>query len=417
MKPGNKLEEGFRVYAKKADDATDRFLDFMKKNIVWIAAVLVVILSAFVRWSFRGYVSGDMKNALQPWTVFLRENGGFFALKYYPHFTPKACDYPVAYIELLALLSYLPCDEVTAIKLSSFFFDYLLAAGGYFLAKEITGKKSCGVVALCAVCLMPTGILNSAVWGQCDQLYACGAAWSLYFAIRGRRNLSAFVIGLAFANKPQAVFFLPVLAWLFLAKKMRVRNLLMIAAGYLITFLPAYCFGTPFAEPFAMFFTQLGKYPNANYGAANIYAFLQFKNVYDYLNNGAAVLFAAAVVGSVLAMLFRKDFSPSPVNCMLVTALFAVLMPYVLPHMHERYFFLADVTVILYAIISGRRYFLIPMMQFSSLLCYTHFLFGGYIITSLGEGCVQLAAVINTVVLCFLLYDLKERMTKKPDHS
>ena len=401
-----KLAGAYAKYAERADGVTDGFLRFLRRNIAWISCALITLLSLVVRLSFLGYLSGDMKNALDPWLTFLKENGGFAALKYYPHFTPKECDYPVAYVELLAVLSYLPLDNATAIKLSSIAFDYLLALGGYFLTKECTGSRTRGAIAFCALCCMPTGILNSAVWGQCDQLYTCGAVWALYSAIRGRRNLCVFLVGLAFANKPQAVFFFPVLVWLFLTGKLRLRNLLMLPVGYVITFLPAYCFGTPFAAPFEMFFTQIGKYSNANYGAGNIYAFLEFSGIYGDLNKGAGVAFALCIVGVAAAALFCKGTEPTPNNCVLVTAFFALLTPFVLPHMHERYFYFAETMVLIFAVVSGRRFYLVPIVQFSGILCYTHFLFGGYVISSLGQDCVKLAAVLNAVVIGFVVADL-----------
>ena len=62
--------------------------------------------------------------------------------------------------------------------------------------------------------------------------------------------------------------------------------------------------------------------------------------------------------------------------------------------------------VLIFAVVSGKRFYLVPIVQFSGILCYTHFLFGGYVISSLGQDCVKLAAVLNAVVIGFVVADL-----------
>jgi Gpi18-like mannosyltransferase len=56
---------------------------------------------------------------------------------------------------------------------------------------------------------------------------------------------------------------------------------------------------------------------------------------------------------------------------------FALLSPFLLPRMHERYFYSADVLSILYAFYFPRRWFVPLLVIGSSFLSYLPFLFGG----------------------------------------
>ena len=79
---------------------------------------------------------------------------------------------------------------------------------------------------------------------------------------------------------------------------------------------------------------------------------------------------------------------------------FAVAIPFLLPEMHERYFFLADVLSITYAFYFP-RYFLIPiLMQLSSLLSYAPYLQRTQIVG------LQYVAVIVLVIVVITFTDL-----------
>ena len=52
------------------------------------------------------------------------------------------------------------------------------------------------------------------------------------------------------------------------------------------------------------------------------------------------------------------------------------MVPFLLPGMHERYFFLADVTTVLLACYVPRLWFVPLLVQASSLLSYQPYLFG-----------------------------------------
>lgn len=406
----DKVKSYLERFNQICDKIYDTFISFVRKHVFIIASIILVVLSFIIRWCFIYYTSGDMYHALIPWMEALKQGGGFLALKYYPTFPSATADYPLAYFNLLALMSYLPIDSIISIKLISFFFDYALAFGVFLVVKKITNKNSLAFLTFYIMLFMPTGILNSALWGQCESIWACYIVYAIYFILKNKNIMAMFLIGISLATKLQTVFFLPTIVWLFLARKVKLREMILIPIGVFITFIPGLLFGASFSEAIKMYFTQMGKYPNANYGSANMYAFLQFGQLYDYFNNGASILFALSILGIVLVFLFhyKKGVPFTFHNFIYVTTLYAILTPYVMPHMHERYFFFADVMMILYVIITKRRKFLPITMQLASFFCYTNFLFGHYEFSFLqGEDIVMIASLINLFNIYILIKDFK----------
>ena len=99
-------------------------------------------------------------------------------------------DYNALYLYFLALFSYIPIKDLYLIKILSFVFDYIMAFGMYKLTKECINKKSqiLPLIAYSCTLLMPTVIMNSGEWVQCDSIYVAFLIWSLYFMITKKYN-------------------------------------------------------------------------------------------------------------------------------------------------------------------------------------------------------------------------------------
>jgi hypothetical protein len=75
-------------------------------------------------------------------------------------------------------------------------------------------------------------------------------------------------------------------------------------------------------------------------------------------------------------------------------------MPYVLPKMHDRYFFAADVMAIVYAFFFPRYFFIPILVILTSVFSYGPFLFGVEIVP------LPLLAVVPTITILFLFNHL-----------
>ena len=75
--------------------------------------------------------------------------------------------------------------------------------------------------------------------------------------------------------------------------------------------------------------------------------------------------------------------------------LFVLIMPFLLPRMHERYFYLAEILSIIYVFVHRERLFVAPVIQLSGFCIYGAYLFG-YRIFGL-----QFLAIILTAVIIY----------------
>lgn len=103
-------------------------------------------------------------------------NGGVKALH------TQIGDYGFPYQFLIALMTYFPIQAVYLYKITSCLFDFLLAyccaRFVCFLRGERFGSFFCVVYSV--ILFLPTVILNSSIWGQCDAMYVTFVVLALY---------------------------------------------------------------------------------------------------------------------------------------------------------------------------------------------------------------------------------------------
>lgn len=88
-----------------------------------------------------------------------------------------------------------------------------------------------------------------------------------------------------------------------------------------------------------------------------------------------------------------------------IAVVFAVGIPFLLPEMHERYFYLADVLSILYAFYYPRRFYIPILVQFCSLFSYAPYFLNRQIVPLPYLAGVELVVVlITTIDLIMELY-------------
>ena len=345
-------------------------------------ALLVMLLpigAAFlVRALCLDYAGTDYKNFLVHWYLFFKENGGFAAVAH------AVGDYNVPYLYFMAFISYLPAPDLYLIKLFSIVFDVLLAWGCLRLVRSLTRERQGGIApltAFAAALLLPTVVLNGAYWGQCDAIYGALAVHAAALLLEGKNKTSVALMGLAFSFKLQAVFVLPLWGVLWLAKKVKFRELWVFPLTYLIVIIPAVLLGKPLQDTLLVYFNQVGEYSWLTLNAPSVFQFFPYDlsgpsgsgALHDALS-AAGVIAAAALVLILLGLGFRLGDRLDRQTCMAVAVVLAVGVPFLLPHMHERYFFLADVLTLCWACSNIRRLPAAALVEASSAASYVMYL-------------------------------------------
>ena len=360
----------------------------------WIAALLLLLLAFAARAAVFDYETLDYQNFLTKWVDFFRTHGGFRALRY------SVGNYNIPYLYFLALFSLSSIRDLYLIKLLSTFFDVLLAWAAMKLLARFTRRS--GVLLGCffaALCL-PTVFLNSAVWAQCDSSYTALALLAIALALEDKPLRSMLCLTLAFGFKLQAVFVMPVFAVLWLYGKLNWKHFLLFPVFYTLLVLPAVLMGRPFLETLTLYFSQTGSIgAGLNYNSSSVFAI--FRNVQD-AERAARLAILAAFAFMLLILLVcavcRRRLNDRAV--LGAALLFAVGIPFLLPHMHDRYFFCADILTLVLAFAAWPYSPAAALTQFASLLGYHAYLKMRFLLP-MRYGAY---ALIVTLILCAVFF-------------
>lgn len=327
----------------------------------------ITVCALLMRFVLFPFESSDYHQFLQGWYDSLKLNGGFAAVGM------NIGDYMPTYLYLLAAFTYFPVSGLTAVKLISSAADLVLAV---YVCKIVSLKYKnpvYGITAYAVTLFLPSVFLNSAVWGQCDSIYTAALAAFLYHMMLGHQNRSAAAFGVAFSFKLQAVFLAPFLLLLLFKRKIRPVKLLFIPLVYFISIIPAVLAGGSFFKLLTVYFFQAKQYSMLNMFLPNLYTWLP-KNTPYYISC-AAMLFAGAVVAIALFCLCRASYSLDGGTLVSLALFFALLLPFVLPHMHERYYYVADILSLVYAFYFPKRMYVAAVIELSSAYAVCHNLF------------------------------------------
>lgn len=363
--------------------------------------LLPVGAAMLVRALCLDYVSGDYQDFLAGWVDYFRDNGGFSAI------AEPVGNYNVPYLYFLALISYLPIPDLYLIKLFSIAFDVILAWGGLRLVRAVRRRGAddpAPWAAFAVLLLLPTVVLNGAYWAQCDSVYGALTVLAAALVLEGRNKTSVALMAAAFSFKLQTVFVLPLWGVLWLAKRVKFRQLWVFPGVYLLTILPALLLGKPLGDILGIYFSQAAQYPRLTLNAPSVYQFLPYgtedaSGILSAAGIAAAAVLVLALLGVGLWQGRRLDRG----QVLAVAVVLAIGVPFLLPHMHERYFFLADVLTVCWACVQARRAPAAVLVCGSSLASYVVYLrlkfnaviyLGGNSYPMLLEALAMLAALV-----------------------
>ncbi len=370
----------------------------------WLCAVALTA-ALVLRFCCMDHVTYDYRDFLAPWCAFFRDNGGFGAIRL------PVGNYNVPDLYFLAAISYLPARDLYLIKLFSIFFDLLLAIAAFRLAGQVyPEKKAAPAAVFCAAVLLPTVILNGAYWGQCDSVYAALVLLALSDALDKRGARSVIWLALAFSFKLQAVFLIPLWCVLWYSGRVKLRHLCLFPAAYAGSILPALLLGKPLKDILSIYLDQAGYYSQLTLNAPSVYAMIPYGREVDEallskLGIAAAFLLVLALLGVLFVRRGRRDGLTNE-HILTAAVILAIGVPLLLPHMHERYFFLADILSVVWCAGGARRVGVPLAVQTASLGGYHAYLVLRYAFP-MAWGAWMLVAAL-TASFAFLFHSLKE---------
>lgn len=410
--------------------------------LIYSALSIVFLLALALRISLYPIETSDYTVFVSPWYDFIQTHGGFAALKY------NFSNYNTPYLYLLALTTYLPISKLIAIKSLSVVFDGVLGIFTYLILSLKYRRSYASIIGAVVVVFAPTIFINSAVWGQCDAIYTAFCLGSLYFLLKERPAWACVFFGLAISFKLQAVFFLPIFLVLLLKRKLSIKHLALIPLLFLLMLVPAFIAGRDAVSLLTIYVGQItggsgggtgqfrgggagqftrrgtgqftrggggGPFHNGGFGgggASSSSLTLNAPSFYQWLPANApeywkwiGILLAALLVVSVCVLVLASKKQLTRELLLKITLVFAVAIPFLLPEMHERYFYIADVVSILYAFYFPRTFYVAIIVQLCSLLSYAPYLLHTQVVSlTYVAFAVLIVSIITMTDLVLTLY-------------
>ena len=339
--------------------------------IDWLIVAAGLALAAALRYSLLDFKSIDFLNYTKAWYNTLKA-GGFSA------FSQSFSNYNVPYLYLLYLVIRFAPDlpAVVATKVPSLVADFVMAWLAFRIVRLKYADAPFALFAAFAVLFAPTIALNSAFWGQADALYTTALVACLYFLLVRQEALAFIMFGISVAFKAQGIFFLPLLVALALRRELRWRYFLLTAAVMLLALVPAWLAGRSFIDLLMIYPSQAGQYEQLSMHAPSMFSWIPDSGaLYGYFYP-VGLLVAAATGLFYVFLVYRSKAKVTPSLLLELATISVMLMPFVLPKMHERYFYPADVFTILLAFYCPRLFFVPIGMSVISFFAYQPTIFG-----------------------------------------
>jgi Gpi18-like mannosyltransferase len=350
--------------------------------------------------------------ATRDWTAFLgtyaaaMAEGGFSSLGLHGPETPPL------FKLLLFTVSRAP-EPLLAWKLCFMVFEILTAFLGRKLIRETTGSEKKAGLGFVLLLFWPSVIFNASAWGQLDSAHTFFLVLCFWIMMQGERlnpwisnaGLVFLAYGLAFSAKLQSVFFALALARYLFLHKPRWNSYLWFFLPYFLFALPLFAAGRDISNVLGIYAYQVKlHHEKLSWGCANIYKLfpsLPFDPVWKY----GIVLTALVFLGLAYALWkFRPPFDR--VRELRLAFFSCLLMVYLLPKMHERYYYPAEIFLVILTCVRPAHAPLLLLVGIASVLSYTPYLFGRIILPVPVLAGIMTAAVAAAALV--VLRDLRK---------
>lgn len=328
-------------------------------RIQFAAVLSAALIGRALFWNVR---PPDMSIFLEPWFEHIVHYGPIGA------FAHPFSNYEPAYLYLLAFGSLAAgfLTPMTIIKIISLcgtlFLSFALAE--LLRAAGVARRNAWLVLAL------PSIMINDALLAQCDALWAGACVLALAMMIRGRTLSSMVWCGVAIAFKAQAAFIAPVIVGAMVGRRAPWWQWTIPALVFVSTLVPPWLLGWPGIKLLTVYLNQAAwdRIPGR---LANPWMFGTVFANHESREWFAVGYAAAALVGATITVLAARN-ARNPRALILLGALAGTALPFLLPKMLERYYFLGDVMTLALALSFRTRAAVLAMCAVQSASILSH---------------------------------------------
>jgi Gpi18-like mannosyltransferase len=372
--------------------SNNKAIDLPMMTFVFLSTAALLV----VRGALFYFESGDYLLFLKKWVEEYR------GMTFLEGLGTKISMYNPPYMYLLNIIARINISDLSLIKITSIIFDFMLA---YFVMKIISFKTesiNMQILAFFLTLAIPTVILNGAMWGQCDSIYSAFAIGSVYFGLIKRSKACYVFMALAISFKLQAVFLLPMLLVFVITERIKLKDCYFFFIAYIAVLLPAILAGMSLNDALLVYFIQSNYYSALNLNMINMWLFIVHVS-YENFRTAGVFLTGFTVLGLTYFTYLNRARLINTVDFVRLAYLFAVIIPFMLPKMHDRYYFMADVLSLVVFLFDKRRWYVPVVTVFCSYLTYAYFMMHGVILLDYRLAAMALLAVIIVVLRDYVI--------------
>lgn len=363
----------------------------------------ISVLAMLLRWTGIRFVGVDYEVCLEPWYQQLKEGGTLAALAEYEG------DYNLFYITILYLLTLVPIEPIVSIKMVSILFDYAVAfalmKAAMAAGEGAEQSRYYGVAAYGLALCNPVAVINSGYLAQSESIWAGLALLSFWYLWQEKPVKGMWLLGTALAMKLQAVFILPIAMILyFYKKKFSILHLLWIPVAIQALCIPAIIGGCGIDVAYRTYLRLMGEYPFMYYYYPNIWTFFQEAPYYLFGKVAIALALTALLMFAILFVQSgRGHVMKDYLEYVAWTTMTCAML---LPCMHERYNYIAELVLPVCAVFDRRLRIPAAALVLMSVLCYGGSYLGWIPVSHYALAAVNLVIYFYLTWKCFYgLYD------------
>lgn len=360
-------------------DAISR-LDLRRSWPQWLLVIIAAVAAVLLRRTLRPHSTTDYTVYVGLWFDHLKEFG-------FSGLATVEANYNPPFLYLLLAGSALPMDGLYVVKLIAGIFDIVGAVGIAFILYRFWRQPLYATAGGVAFLFLPEVWLNSSLWGQVDSIHTAFVVWAVWALLAARPQLAWIMYALALSFKLQSIFVLPLFGIAFLVQKHRWWQPLVGVAVYCTMLLPVLIAGRPLSDVLSVYAKQAASDVPLTLHAPNLYQWIP-DTIRPLMADGG-LYFGVGVVAILGVAYLRR-----PPGWLQLAAVFGLVVPFVLPGMHDRYFYLGAVFTVVLAALDRRYWPAAIALQLTAIIAYRPFIGQeGFALPMPAVAVLQLAAI------------------------
>ena len=353
-------------------------MEILLKN-KWITSTILLVLVA-TSWLLLFQVrQPDYAVFLLPWLSDIRASDGLTV------FSTGFTNYTGGYVAILWLAERIDffsdgaLGDLAVIKIAAIFGSVMCSAGVWSVLRALDWTQVDAFIAAISALLLPEVLLNGAAWAQADALYAAFLTFTIAAMIRAKPYIAVTCFAVAVSIKLQAIWLAPLMAgWLLGRPRMIIPAIIAVPMAYVTVNSLYLIAGRPFREVMLIYFSQFETFERLSMNAPNLWLFADRMLQPDWLTAQFSALVAVGMIAAfvmALWIVWKVYRLPQNAGSQLIywAAISTISMPFLLPKMHERFFFSAGIFAYLLAVIDRRYVMAAMLIQFAALMSYAQY--------------------------------------------